>query len=661
LRCLVLPFFRNLYIFSVRAIAGLLASLLFASTCLAQQRVTDSQITELQSKYFTDQHQTFPAIVSLVQRLVPDDPASLQLRAWILFAASLSANGFSDHAQKFLPQAIELARLTGNSMAQAHLKLLQFCNQTYLNANAPIHEPIRALVSTLKQDTDKAQYATTILAVAGTTSDSRLADLTVELIEPLKTLFRDNEKLADIEPDYWQIHALVLEQIDDLDGAIGALNKALGYVDGKKIRGNSDVYQYYLGDIYARKGDWKNSQANFRLAYERCKELNKLNGLTWAAMRLAVSHLNRKTNVDDMKSLEWAKIAMPLMPLLDEPNGVIELQLTMAELARRSKDFATSKFYFEQVKAKYEILRGRNVKSFHLLGSLLAVEQNDYKQAFEQIRLLNERSELQAASATQRKMIGLRSLLAHSEQERALQLKLAQDEKAAQQHEREKLQSTVAVLGAILLVFISACAFYLYQRSARYRELAEIDDLTGVSSRRAIIAHCKKEIATAKRIQTDFSVAVFDLDHFKQLNDRSGHAGGDAVLVRLAQAVSASLGTQCQLGRLGGDEFSVAMATTHYEQSCEMAQQIGQIVRQLALPDGLEWRATVSIGVATLHEGEDYDSLYARADKALYAAKAAGRDQFIHAQSLSDLNLRGPGTGRRRTDLRLPKEANQLA
>jgi diguanylate cyclase (GGDEF)-like protein len=158
------------------------------------------------------------------------------------------------------------------------------------------------------------------------------------------------------------------------------------------------------------------------------------------------------------------------------------------------------------------------------------------------------------------------------------------------------------------------------------RHLAATDDLTGLGNRRQFLERGRDVTANARRHDQWCSFAVVDVDQFKTINDRRGHLAGDEALVRVAALLKANLRAADLVARVGGDEFVVLMPLADPEAARSTAERIRTAVRQDSLRLGL----SVSIGVAAVR-GEDVDleSLMAQADRALYAAKNAGRNRVV--------------------------------
>lgn len=161
------------------------------------------------------------------------------------------------------------------------------------------------------------------------------------------------------------------------------------------------------------------------------------------------------------------------------------------------------------------------------------------------------------------------------------------------------------------------------------RKLAEHDMLTGVLSRRAIERQLRALASEARAGGSGLGVLFLDIDHFKSINDRFGHATGDACLVAVAQRLLAELRDGDHLGRWGGEEFVALLPGASLENAHHTSQRILSRVSAdpVAIVDG-SVPVTVSIGIAVLDPlHDDIDSLLQRADKALYRAKANGRNR----------------------------------
>jgi diguanylate cyclase len=172
----------------------------------------------------------------------------------------------------------------------------------------------------------------------------------------------------------------------------------------------------------------------------------------------------------------------------------------------------------------------------------------------------------------------------------------------------------------------------LQEAYRRIEELAELDELTGSYNRRCIMRMLDEEIVRARRLKTPCSIALIDLDWFKRINDTYGHPTGDEVLRTFAITTFANIRTIDRFGRYGGEEFLLVMPDTPSDGAAKLLERVRLII------SGLDWsafspgmRVTISAGVTTVHPDETPDTLLARADGALYSAKAQGRNQIACA------------------------------
>ncbi len=169
------------------------------------------------------------------------------------------------------------------------------------------------------------------------------------------------------------------------------------------------------------------------------------------------------------------------------------------------------------------------------------------------------------------------------------------------------------------------------QRHEEVRWLAIVDPLTEVYNRRGLFEFGYREVERARRFGRPLAAVMFDLDHFKHVNDTYGHAVGDQVLVGLAKRVQTALRSTDLLGRYGGEEFVVLLPETSQEKAYAIAERIRKIVYSAPFETDMgPIEITISLGIAMLDETcTNLESLIARADEALYQAKQAGRDTTV--------------------------------
>ncbi|MBM9401778.1 diguanylate cyclase [Gluconacetobacter azotocaptans] len=175
------------------------------------------------------------------------------------------------------------------------------------------------------------------------------------------------------------------------------------------------------------------------------------------------------------------------------------------------------------------------------------------------------------------------------------------------------------------------------QIAAAYETAANTDELTSLPNRRAFFQVLGVHLSDATPSDS-LTVALFDLDHFKRVNDQYGHPAGDVVLRHVAQTVRATMRECDMVARIGGEEFAILIVGESYAQAVAMARRTLRAVSAapIVLPDGPMIHVTISMGLATRTDHEDRDMLISRADQALYAAKRTGRNRLEEAPMPSD-------------------------
>ncbi|RFB04079.1 sensor domain-containing diguanylate cyclase [Parvularcula marina] len=160
-------------------------------------------------------------------------------------------------------------------------------------------------------------------------------------------------------------------------------------------------------------------------------------------------------------------------------------------------------------------------------------------------------------------------------------------------------------------------------------DLAVTDSLTGALNRRAFFHLTEREVPRAERHRVPLTAVLFDIDHFKKVNDVHGHAAGDDVIASLSRIVSKEIREEDYLGRLGGEEFGLILPETTPSQAVSLTNRLRQKIKGLTfLGEGGSFSITVSFGVAAIDPGErSVHPALERADRALYVAKRNGRDR----------------------------------
>ncbi|WP_462325709.1 sensor domain-containing diguanylate cyclase [Desulfoplanes sp.] len=203
-------------------------------------------------------------------------------------------------------------------------------------------------------------------------------------------------------------------------------------------------------------------------------------------------------------------------------------------------------------------------------------------------------------------------------------------------------ETLIGLLGGLAIFFGLGLVAWMWTL-ARYKShqaelslfrMATTDGLTGLFNRRYFVDCVEKEIERSRRYERSLSMILFDIDHFKRINDTYGHEKGDQVLRNLARCVRRACREQDVLGRVGGEEFAVLLPETGREQAVAMAERLRQSVEceRVTVGEGEVIHFSISVGVTSKNrenQGMDFQTLFTRADALMYRAKESGRNRVV--------------------------------
>ena len=192
---------------------------------------------------------------------------------------------------------------------------------------------------------------------------------------------------------------------------------------------------------------------------------------------------------------------------------------------------------------------------------------------------------------------------------------------------------SLTFMAAFVVVILASLGFILMAKDradADNRYFAAHDALTGLANRRALILAVQRDMAHAVRMHEPYAVLMVDIDHFKAVNDGHGHLAGDRALCHVAGLLGARLRAQDMVGRYGGEEFLALLPGTALHDAVVLAETLRSAVAQSqCMHEGSPIAVTVSIGVcgARPQHADGWEPMIRCADRALYAAKTAGRNR----------------------------------
>jgi len=212
-----------------------------------------------------------------------------------------------------------------------------------------------------------------------------------------------------------------------------------------------------------------------------------------------------------------------------------------------------------------------------------------------------------------------------NEQKRVLQL---QKELGAKAVENSRLYITLLIT---ILAFVGLWAYKVKRSQLHFMSVSRLDGLTGISNRHSFIGSAESALVHGQKTDQELCMILFDLDHFKSINDRHGHAMGDYVLQQTVAKCRQHLGPGDLFGRFGGEEFSILLPGVSVDQAWQRAEQLRIAIAGIVASSGeAESKVSASFGIsASAASGHELRQLLAHADTALYRAKRSGRDRVV--------------------------------
>ena len=585
---------------------------------------------------------TAPASVDLSQEakaakldrlrtLLPPDDAARDARFHAVYCASSHWND-NERALAFSREALRLAQAADDLASQGRARI---CIAGYL---LPLHGSTQALAE-----------ANEAVAVA------ELAQAPVLLGEALMT------------------RGSLLSRVGEQAKALLDFQRARAAFRDAGIDHEIEVLLLRLAVTYRRIGDWEHAELYFSQLLARMEVRQDWEGM--AGILIQLGYLHHESGAPDKALLTFKRAVDVAMKPGNADHadraGFAQLGLADVQISQGKHDdalatlaLARAGFAKAGIRQSEGLLllltgqglagKGQHAEALPLYRKALPLMEQDGNERY-QARLYlamaaseealghsdqaladyKRYSELQAI--LQRKMqLEQNRLLAYEHEVRTGELennRLRAEADARQQHvetlERVRnWQRAALLLGVLLIIVLVRLAWRQQRRSRQLRTLAMTDTLTGVANRIAIEAAAEHALAQVARSGTRLTLLALDLDHFKAINDRYGHAAGDAVLRAATAAWRTQLRDSDTLGRIGGEEFVVVCAGASLGLAQAIAERLLQTTRDIRLADiDPAMQISTSIGLAEAGADDTRESLFARADAALYRAKSLGRDR----------------------------------
>ncbi len=529
----------------------------------------------------------------------------------------------------YTDDAVRRARAAGDLASQARA---QYCRIGYVHAlegsRRALAEADR-MVAMLEGSSERQLYAEALVQRGGVLS--MLGEQAKALLDYQRARAAFREAGIDHEVDALMLEiAIAYRRIGDWQQAERYFTRSVERMEDKQDwdRVITDLIQ--LGYLYDESGKPQKAKASFERAITVARAHDE--PLSEASANIGLATAQVSLGEYDAALATLARAASGFEALQNHGGDDMLLLLTGQALAGKGQHLEAMDRYAQALPL---IEKDGNQRYLALLYQARAASQEALGNAAQALADYKRYSALQ--TSLQGKMRLEQSRLLEYEYEirkrefenHRLRAEASTRKSQLQALERVRQWQTLALsLGVLLVAVLGALALRQRKRTRRLRTLAMTDPLTDVASRRAIEKIAERALAEAAQLQAPVSVLLLDLDHFKTINDRYGHAAGDEVLRATTQAWQGQLRGRDRLGRIGGEEFAVVCMDANREQALAIAGRLLAATRALQLP-GIDpaLHVRTSIGIAQARPGDTRASLFARADAALYRAKHEGRDR----------------------------------
>ena len=415
------------------------------------------------------------------------------------------------------------------------------------------------------------------------------------------------------------------QRVGDVDEALRILQTLKAVAEERGAYFDRAVYAYGIGQAQQAQQQWAQALDSFQQAADDSRRLADETGLAYAEHGMAGSQLKLERPLEALAHCDRALEHLSRKADARQYESiVISRAEALAALGRAAEAHAALEAIESSVRQRGELpsLGGWLDIRASVLGQL-----GRWREAYQA---------LVEARAIQGQLQGQRL----SQQSARLRMQFnrlrdVEDLTALRQlnEQGQRLRQTQAVALVLFVILLSGAvtvAVRKFRQAGRLQSLASTDELTGLANRRALLQFADVAVAAARREAAPLALLMIDIDHFKRINDQHGHAVGDEVLCHVSRVLAAALRERDLVGRLGGEEFVAVLPGASVEQARQVAERMRLAIDGKALIGAAgEMRFTVSIGVASAHVGETATALLQRADAALYAAKASGRNAVV--------------------------------
>ncbi|GAA4356209.1 GGDEF domain-containing protein [Kangiella marina] len=497
----------------------------------------------------------------------------------------------------------------------------------------------------LKSESQKAQSPLRLLLqLPGVSEDSRLAAYSLlsqiymslnEYQKAFNYLFEGlsvTPKIQDRSLQFTSYYAAanIFVELGDYDAALEYVLKASDIAVAMNNNENQCYVKALVANIYLRQDRSINHDERLKESIEYCKGLNILVVDANLYKNLAQNYFNHG-------QLEKSELAYRAALKISADNGyqpdILKIKLGLARVYIETGEFQKAKVYIDEVLHKTEVQEsGVSRKDATELMAKYYEKNNNYSEAYKALLELAIIQDKMLKEQADKNLAFQKVKYAHLDQDAQIKI-LDQKNKLLALTSQVEVQSkrNFQLLLVIVLTVLTGISLWLWRvkkQKERYQRLSQVDALTNTLNRRSALKLANDVHHNSLINDSRYCVIIFDLDYFKTVNDRFGHAMGDWVLKQVSDCVKERIRPVDVFGRLGGEEFIVILPQCMSEDAIKFIERCAKAFKEIEhakLPS--DFRITASFGVAEKSNGESLEELIIEADNAMYQAKRNGRNQ----------------------------------
>jgi diguanylate cyclase (GGDEF)-like protein len=568
-------------------------------------------------------------VLDRLRTLLPPDDAYRQRRYGYMYCF-LAFDNDVDGGYAYAGRGMEQARQAGDLEAQANFQICRGLYQSQVTTERDALPDYEAGIRIARR-LENPRLIADALTWRGS-AQSLLGEQAKALFDFLEAqrLYETVGNTTAAQSNLISI-ATIYRRLGEYDKAGDYLRQSMQSAQRKGDKQEQMVVDMQLGFLATERGDPAGAVAPLQRALALAHETGSRQSVGSVLLALAESSNARHRYAEALQQVEGA--AREFQAVADKSNvGMLALQSAVAHAGLGQHELAAREFDL----AEANVRRSHNMRYLAELYDERSRNQEALGKPAAALADLRLKMEADAALARMAKtqLTTLMSWQFDTERRELENRKLAADKALKEQ----QLATLERIRGWQWLAILLACALLLVmlwlawrqlRQSRRLHRLALTDPLTGISNRRHIEYMLHTAIDEARHSHRELAVIMFDIDHFKRVNDGHGHPAGDQVLEQIVHVCQGVLRQNDRLGRMGGEEFLVVLPDTHLEDGLQVAERLrASVVAARPVVAGVELQLSISLGVAQLRPAETGAvSLVRRADAALYHAKDNGRNR----------------------------------